>query len=100
MKSAVEWLENHIDKEINKYSRQPMDLNAIHALNYIKHYACKKAKEMEKQQIVKSYHEGQLSVFNIVEESLTPLGFDSTSDKEDKEDAIDYYNKAFKQQEQ
>ena len=49
MKSAVEWLENHIDKEINKYSRQPMDLNAIHALNYIKHYACKKAKEMEKQ---------------------------------------------------
>jgi hypothetical protein len=52
--------------------------------------------EMEKQQIIKSYHDGQLSILHIVEESLTPLGFDSTSDKEDKEDAIDYYNETFK----
>jgi len=57
------------------------------------------ANKMFEQQIVKSYHEGQLSVLHIVEESLTPLGFDSTSDKEDKEDAIDYYNQTFKQQE-
>jgi hypothetical protein len=50
--TAVEWLEDYyIDKEINKYSRQPMDLNAIHALNHIKHYACNQAKEMEKEQM-------------------------------------------------
>jgi hypothetical protein len=53
------------------------------------------AKEMFEQQIIKSYHEGQLFVLHIIEESLTPLGFDSTSDKEDKEDAIDYYNETF-----
>jgi hypothetical protein len=56
--TAVEWLENYIDKEINKYSRQPMDLNAIHALNHIKHYTCKQAKEMEKQQRQKDFKAG------------------------------------------
>ena len=52
--------------------------------------------EMEKQQIIDAYHEGQLSVLQIIEESLIPMGFDSTSDKEDKEDAIEYYNETFK----
>ena len=51
---------------------------------------------MEKQQIIDAYHEGQLSVLQIIEESLIPMGFDSTSDKEDKEDAIEYYNETFK----
>jgi hypothetical protein len=57
-KTAVEWLEDYIDKEINKYSRQPMDLNAIHALNHIKHYACNQAKEMEKEQIKDAFDMG------------------------------------------
>ena len=52
--------------------------------------------EMEKHQIIDAYHEGQLSVLQIIEESLIPMGFDSTSDKEDKEDAIEYYNETFK----
>jgi len=77
--TAVEWLV----EQIREYG-------------IVNENCIEQAKEMEKQQIVKSYHEGQLSVLHIVEESLTPLGFDSTSDKEDKEDAIDYYNKTFK----
>jgi hypothetical protein len=35
-----------------------MDLNAIHALNHIKHYACNQAKEMEKEQIMYAYEAG------------------------------------------
>lgn len=73
--TAVEWLENYIDKEINKYSRQPMDLNAIHALNHIKHYTCKQAKEMEKEQIENAFNYGQFD-----------LGME----------AAEYYNQTFK----
>jgi hypothetical protein len=80
MTTAIEWLYETLWKQ-NDYS---LPSNILEA-----------AKEMEKQQIIKSYHEGQLIVLHIIEESLTPLGFDSTSDKEDKEDAIDYYNETF-----
>jgi hypothetical protein len=57
MKTAVEWLEDYIQKEINKYSMQPMDLHAIHALNHIKEFACSKAKEMEKEQSIELIRE-------------------------------------------
>lgn len=49
--TAVEWLEDYIQKEINKHSYAPMNIEAIHALNHIKDYACKQAKEMEEQRI-------------------------------------------------
>ena len=49
--TAVEWLEDYIQKELNKYRMHPMDLHAIHALNHIKEFACSKAKQMEKEQI-------------------------------------------------
>jgi len=49
--TAVDWLEDYIQKEINKYRMHPMDLHAIHALNHIKEFACSKAKQMEKEQI-------------------------------------------------
>jgi hypothetical protein len=50
--TAVEWLEDYIQKEINKYRMHPMDLHAIHALNHIKEFACSKAKQMEKEQMI------------------------------------------------
>ena len=56
--TAVEWLEEYINKEINKYKIQPMDLHAIYALNHIKEFACSKAKEMEKEQIENAYNNG------------------------------------------
>lgn len=56
--TAVEWLEEYISKEINKYKMQPMDLHAIYALNHIKEFACSKAKEMEKAQKAKEYIRG------------------------------------------
>ena len=54
------------------------------------------AKEMEKEQVIDSYHKGQLSVLDVLEKVLTPMGFDSTSYKEDKEDANEYYKQTFK----
>jgi len=93
MKTAVEWFRKELEsmdtKSYDRLIQIEMDRD-----NFIQ--ICEQAKEMFEQQIVKSYHEGQLSVLHIVEESLTPLGFDSTSDKENKEDAIDYYNETFK----
>ena len=60
--TAVEWLEDYIQKEINKHSYDPMNLEAIHTLNHIKNYACKQAKEMERDQKVefgkKCFYEG------------------------------------------
>jgi hypothetical protein len=50
--TAIDWLEEYISKEINKYKMQPMDLHAIYALNHIKEFACSKAKEMEKQRML------------------------------------------------
>lgn len=50
--TAVEWLEEYIQREINKYNKAPMDLSAIHALIHIKEFACNKAKAMEKAQII------------------------------------------------
>ena len=64
--TAVEWLEDYIQKEINKYRMHPMDLHAIHALNHIKEFACSKAKQMEKEQIIKSNRAGvDLSLIHI-----------------------------------
>ena len=77
---AVEWLEDYIQKEINKYRMQPMDLHAIHALNHIKEFACSKAKEMEKERLEDAYRTG-----------IWDLGCRSTSFEE-------YYNRTFKQQ--
>jgi hypothetical protein len=57
--TAVEWLEYYIQIEINKYRVQPMDLNAIHALNHIKEFACSKAKQMEKEQLEDVYLAGE-----------------------------------------
>jgi hypothetical protein len=63
--TAVNWLEEYISKEINKYKMQPMDLHAIYALNHIKEFACSKAKEIEKEQNqlwwAKGWNEGHLS---------------------------------------
>lgn len=53
--TAVEWLQEYIQREINKYNKAPMDLSAIHALIHIKEFACNKAKEIEKQQIKDAY---------------------------------------------
>ena len=53
------------------------------------------AKSIEKAQIIDAHLDGQLNVLNIIEEYLTPIGFISTSDKENKEDSIDYYNETF-----
>jgi hypothetical protein len=78
-KTAVEWLV----EQIREYG--------------IVNEACiEQANKMFENQIVKSYYDGQLSVLHIVEESLTLPVFDLTSDKEDKEDAIAYYNETFK----
>jgi hypothetical protein len=55
--TAVDWLEDYIQKEINKYRIHPMCLPAIHALNHIKEFACSKAKQIEKEQIVDAYTE-------------------------------------------
>lgn len=60
--TAVEWLEDYIQKEINKYRMHPMDLHAIHALNHIKEFACSKAKQMEKEQIVEAYCKAGLDI--------------------------------------
>ena len=54
------------------------------------------SKEMEKEQIIEAYHEGQLCILDIFEKSLVPMGFESTSDKEDKEDAEQYYRVRWK----
>ena len=59
--TAVDWLEDYIQKEINKYRIHPMDLHAIHALNHIKEFACSKAKHMEKWQIKGAYQTGRFS---------------------------------------
>jgi hypothetical protein len=53
-------------------------------------------KAVEKEQVIDSYHKGQLSVLDVLEKVLTPMGFDSTSYKEDKEDANEYYKQTFK----
>ena len=60
--TAVDWLEEYINKEINKYKIQPMDLHAIYALNHIKEFACSKAKEMEKQRLEQFYNHGQWAI--------------------------------------
>ena len=53
------------------------------------------AKSIEKAHIIDAHLDGQLNVLNIIEEYLTPIGFISTSHKENKEDSIDYYNEIF-----
>lgn len=54
------------------------------------------AKEMEKEQIIEAYHEGQLCILDFFKKRLVPMGFESTSYKEDKEDANEYYKITFK----
>jgi hypothetical protein len=62
--TAVDWLEDYIQKEINKYRMHPMDLHAIHALNHIKEFACSKAKQMEKEQIADAYDNNKMGRVN------------------------------------
>lgn len=57
--TAVEWLKDYIQNEINKYSIKPMDINAIYALNHIKEFACIKANEIFEQQIKYAYRNGR-----------------------------------------
>jgi hypothetical protein len=61
-KTAVEWLKDYIQNEINKYSIQPMDINAIYALNHIKEFACSKANEIFEQQIKDAYQTSHISM--------------------------------------
>lgn len=79
--TAVEWLEKAIALYVERCSLQK-------EFNH--------AKAMEKEQVIDSYHKGQLSVLDVLEKVLTPMGFDSTSYKEDKEDANEYYKQTFK----
>ncbi len=79
--TAVEFLFNAVHKDMS----YPELLGLI-----------AQAKEMEKEQIIEAYHEGQLCILDIVEKSLVPMGFESTSDKEDKEDAEQYYRVRWK----
>ena len=98
--TAVEYLVGMICRDVDMYDEEGNVngveyWNAFQSCTDLSEYI-NKAKQMEKQQIIDAYHEGQLSVLQIIEESLIPMGFDSTSDKEDKEDAIEYYNETFK----
>ena len=81
--TAVEWLAN----ELKNSSGMPYE----HFEKIIN-----QAKEMEKEQIIEAYHEGQLCILDFFEKRLVPMGFESTSYKEDKEDANEYYKQTFK----
>ena len=83
--TAVEWL---VEKLNIKYGNNDFIITHINEIE--------QAKAMEKEQVIDSYHKGQLSVLDVLEKVLTPIGFDSTSYKEDKEDANEYYKQTFK----
>ena len=92
--TAVEWLGNEITSRITR--RNPHDTIIIQTQGEILIELIEQAKAMEKEQVIDSYHKGQLSVLDVLEKVLTPMGFDSTSYKEDKEDANEYYKQTFK----
>ena len=66
-------------------------------------YLFKEAQELEKQKIVKAYHDGQVVIFNILKEIFPKLKDGEVQKKIDlieagkevNEDAEDYYNKTY-----
>ena len=91
--TAVEWYHSKVIELMTQ--REQGNIDVLEFRNQLD-LSFKQAKEMEKEQIIEAYHEGQLCILDIVEKSLVPMGFESTSDKEDKEDANEYYKQTFK----
>lgn len=59
--------------------------------------------ENEKQQIIKAYHSGQVSIFKLVKQHIPNISFSLTQAEIDKiesgeelsEDAVDYFNSTY-----
>ena len=85
--TAIEWL-------FEQFNNQDIPFGS---------YLFKEAKELEKQQIIKAYHDGQVAIFNLLKEIFPKLQNGKVqkeidlieAGKEVNEDAEDYYNKTY-----
>ena len=85
--TAIEWL-------FEQFNNQDIPFGS---------YLFKEAKELEKQQIIKAYHDGQVVIFNLLKEIFPKLKNGEVqkeidlieAGKEVNEDAEDYYNKTY-----
>ena len=86
MKTAVEWLEEQVIKFHNWKLNPVFDENCFDEIELRK--AIQKAKEMEKEQKIQAFEDGEHNYFY------------SKKTGEEFESGIEYYNEKFKQQEQ